>query len=82
MTKERQEQSGAFKSYGTRLVHWDYNLMDTYLEVLPKMFTDCVQYGIDAEHAYWKHLHNYKVVEVDKIGVKGIIAPSGEAINE
>lgn len=77
MPKERQEQSGAFKAYGTRLVHWDYSLMDTYLEALPKMFNDCVQYGIDAEHAYWKHLHTYKNVEFPKIGVEGWIAPLG-----
>jgi hypothetical protein len=77
MPKERQEATGAYKAYGTRLVHWDYNLQDTYFDALPKMFNDCVEYGIDAEHAYWKHLHTYKNVDLPKIGVEGWIAPLG-----
>lgn len=77
MPQERRLHTGAFKAYGTRLVHWDYNLMDTYIDVLPKMFNDCVALGIDAEHAYWKHLHTYKNVELPKIGVEGWIAPLG-----
>jgi hypothetical protein len=77
MPQERRIQTGAFKAYGTRLVHWDYNLMDTYCEALPKMFNDCVTLGIDAEHAYWKHLHTYKNVDLPKIGVEGWIAPLG-----
>jgi hypothetical protein len=78
MLIERREHTGAFKAYGTRLVHWDYNLMDTYMNALPKMFEDCAQLGIDAEHAYWKRLHNYKNVDVPKIGVEGWIAPLGK----
>jgi hypothetical protein len=78
MPIERREHTGAFKAYGTRLVHWDYNLMDTYMNALPKMFEDCVQLGIDAEHAYWKQLHTYKNVDVPKIGVEGWIAPLGK----
>jgi hypothetical protein len=77
MPMERRQQTGAFKAYGTRLVHWDYNLMDTYMNELPKMFEDCVNFGIDAEHAYWKHLHTYNNVDLPKVGVEGWIAPLG-----
>ena len=77
MPEERRVQTGAYKAYGTRLVHWDYNLMDTYNDALPKMFQDCVELGIDAEHAYWKHLHTYKNVDLPKVGVEGWIAPLG-----
>lgn len=78
MSKEAQEITGAYKAHGTRLVHWDYRLMDVYLDALPKMIDDCVRFGIDAEHAYWKHLHNNKIVELPKIGVEGWIAPLGK----
>jgi hypothetical protein len=78
MPKERQELTGAYKAHGTRLVHWDFRLMDVYADALPKMLADCINLGIDAEHAYWKHLHTNKIVEVPKIGVEGWIAPLGK----
>jgi hypothetical protein len=77
-----QMSSGASKLYRLRLWHMDYNLLDTFEQSLPAIFDDCSTYSIDVEHSYWKHLHSYKVVELDKIGVTGIIAPSGEYINE
>ena len=79
---EQQKASGANKLLRLRLWHMDYKLLDTFEKSLPKIFGDCSNYHIDVEHSYWKHLHNYKVVELDKIGVEGIIAPSGEYINE
>lgn len=68
--------------YRLRLWHMDYNLLDTFREELPYIFTECSDNNIDIEHAYYKHLHDYKVVEVPKIGVTGHIAPSGEFIDE
>ena len=80
--QEIQKTSGATKLFRLRLWHMEYNLLDTFNDALPLIFDDCSTYGIDVEHAYWKHLHKYKIVETDKIGVKGIIAPSGEIIDE
>jgi len=82
MPQEVQKKTLANKLYRLRLWHMDYNLLDTFDEVLPQIFKDCTDYGIDVEHSYYKNLHKYKVVEVEKIGVKGIIAPSGEIIDE
>ena len=82
MPKGMQEVADANKLYRLRLWHMDYNLLETFSDALPLIFDDCSTYGIDVEHAYWKHLHKYRVVELDKIGVKGIIAPSGEQIDE
>lgn len=82
MPKREQQLSKAYKLFRLRLWHMDYSLLDTFIEELPNIFDDCSTYNIDVEHSYWKHLHKYKVVEVDKIGVTGTIAPSGEYINE
>lgn len=78
MPQERREETGAYKAHSSRLVHWDYRLMDVYMDALPKMIEDSIKYGIDAEHAYWKHLHMHKMVELPKIGVEGWIAPLGK----
>lgn len=78
MPKDAQEITRAYKAHGTRLVHWDHKLMDVYLDALPKMIDDSIKFGIDAEHAYWKHLHTNKIVELPKIGVEGWIAPLGK----
>lgn len=68
--------------YRLRLWHMDYNLLDTFHEELPYIFAECSNNNIDIEHAYYKYLHDYKVVEVPKIGVTGNIAPSGDFIDE
>ena len=82
MPKGMQEVADANKLYRLRLWHMDYNLLNTFDSELPAIFEDCSETGFDVEHMYWKHLHKYKVTEVEKIGVKGIIAPSGEVIDE
>jgi hypothetical protein len=82
MAKQIQDQAKVDKLFRLRLWHMDYSLLDTFDKELPNIFKDCADYGIDVEHSYYKHLHKYKTIEVDKIGVKGIIAPSGEHINE
>lgn len=82
MSKGTQDITGASKLFRLRLWHMDFNLLDTFANELRPIFEDCSTYNIDVEHSYWKHLHKYKVVELEKIGVKGIIAPSGEYIDE
>lgn len=77
-----QKEADASKLYRLRLWHMDYSLLDSFENELPMIFDDCSTYHIDVEHAYWKRLHKYKVIELEKIGVKGIIAPSGEEIDE
>jgi hypothetical protein len=82
MPKERQDQAGVDKLLRVRLWHMDYSLLDTFHLNLSKILQDCATYGIDVEHSYYKNLHTYKVIELDKIGVCGNIAPSGEYIDE
>ena len=82
MPKNRQDITGAEKLYRLRLWHMDFDLLPIFDKELEFIYQECAMHGIDVEHAYWKCLHNFKIVEVEKIGVKGIIAPSGEVIDE
>jgi hypothetical protein len=82
MSKEQQKISGANKLYRLRFWHMDYSCLNTFCLMMPTISEDCMKYGIDVEHSYYKHLHMRHVVEVDKIGVSGNIAPTGEYINE
>lgn len=82
MSKEAQEKSGVNKLFKLRLWHMDESLLDYFQSKLPMIFNDCLQYGIDVEHSYYKNLHMYKTVTVEPIGIEGVIAPTGEYINE
>lgn len=82
MPKDRQEFAGVDKLFRLRLWHMDYSLLDTFQLTLSKILQDCSTYGIDVEHSYYKNLHTYKTIELDKIGVCGNIAPSGDYIDE
>lgn len=83
MDEHQQQKSGCNRLYRLRLWHMDYTLLEDFTQLLPKVFEDCVTHGVDIEHAYYKHIFgNYKTVEVDKIGVTGVIGPSGEFIDE
>ena len=57
-------------------------MFDTFMQALPSVLDDCLNLGIDIEHAYYKHLPTEMVTTVDKVGVQGYIAPSGEFVNE
>jgi hypothetical protein len=70
------------KLYPLRLWHMDYSLLNTFHTALPYILQDCATYGIDVEHSYYKNLHKYDVVEVNKIGVCGNTAPDGAYIDE
>lgn len=82
LNHDHQSHAGVNKLYRLRLWHMDYNCLETFFNKLPKIFEDCQKYGIDVEHSYYKNLHNEKVVEVEKIGLCGHIAPTGEFVNE
>jgi hypothetical protein len=82
MPEERKKKTGVDKLFRLRLWHMDYNLLVTFTKKLPNILEDCTTYGVDVEHSYYKNLHTYKTIELDKIGVCGNIAPSGEYIDE
>lgn len=82
MPKEKQEATGVDKLYLLRCWHMDFSLLDSFSLQLPKILQDCATYSIDVEHSYYKNLHTYKTIELDKIGVCGNIAPSGDYIDE
>ena len=82
MPKSQQESAGVDKLYRLRFWHMDSNCLDIFHSKMKLIFNDCSNFGIDVEHSYYKNLHMHKVVEVEKIGVSGHIAPTGEYINE
>jgi hypothetical protein len=82
MSKSQQEQSGADKLYRLRFWHMDSNCFDIFHGKMKLIFNDCANFGIDVEHSYYKNLNMHKVVEVEKIGLSGHIAPTGEYVNE
>ncbi len=82
MPKEKQEEAGVDRIFELRLWHMDSSLFDTFQSKLPIIFNTCVQYNIDVEHSYYKNLHMHKWVEVKPIGLEGVIAPTGDIINE
>jgi hypothetical protein len=82
MGPDKIESSGVSKLFKLRLWHMDFSLLPVFREKLQLILNDCMKYGIDIEHSYYKHLHSERVIEVDKIGVQGFIAPNGSPINE
>lgn len=82
MSPEAQERSGVNRLYRLRLWHMDYSLLKSFQEALGPILNDCIRYSIDIEHAYYKNLQQHKIIEVEKVGVCGNIAPSGEYIDE
>lgn len=71
-----------------RLWHMDATLFGHYLDMLDYLRDVCGG-GIDIEHGIYLYLRHYKqspsgikIVEKDRIGVSGFIAPSGEFIDE
>lgn len=78
----QQAVSGVSKLYRLRLWHMDGSLINIFQREMNNIYQDCIQFNLDVEHSYYKHLHKYRVVEVEKIGVQGNIAPNGEWISE
>jgi hypothetical protein len=82
MSPEQKNLTGAHRVFQTRFWHMDFSLFESLRSLLPKIFDDCIKYQIDIEHSYYKHLHNFKYIELNPIGLQGAIAPSGEIIKE
>jgi hypothetical protein len=88
MTKTHQDLAGVDRIFELRLWHMDYNLLDTFEKEIENILKDCIKYtnshhsNMDVEHAYYKNLHTYKTIELDKIGVCGNIALNGKYIDE
>ena len=76
------EKIGANKYFQTRLWHADYALLDETIEILKTVAIDCDTYSIDLEHSFYKSFYPKGVVEVDRIGVSGNIAPNGMYVED
>lgn len=79
---DKRVSAGIDRLFKLRLWHMDYSLLDLFQNTLSKIFDDCLEHNIDIEHSYYKHLHKYKCIELDYVGVCGNIAPNGEYIDE
>lgn len=82
MSPEEQRRTGINKFFETRLYHMDYNLLDVYKKSIPRILDVCNNKGVNIEHAIYHILKDQKVVELDKVGLTGNIAPSGELKND
>ena len=82
MPQSLQERADVYYLYKLRLWHMDSYFLDSFHENLTSIYRDCLTYGIDVEHSYYKNLHWYKTVELTKIGVQGIIGPSGDFMDD
>lgn len=82
MTQDRIEQTGVDHVYQSRLFHFDFELLDQIIEIMPNVINDCLSLNIDIEHAYYKNFKKYSPVEIEKIGLCGNLAPNGEYIDE
>lgn len=78
MPVDQQNQADAKRFFETRLYHMDFSLFDTYAYELNNMVELSAKYGINVEHSIYKCLSKYNIVELEKIGVRGFISPSGE----
>lgn len=73
--------------YQTRLYSFHPDLLPRYAECLEKMveeqqlFYNTNRY-MDIEHQWWRLLKENEVIEADKIGVTGYIAPNGQEVDD
>lgn len=82
MSEERIKETGVDYVYQTRLLHFDRSLLDEFTVESVNLIKNCIELGIDIEHACYKNFKKYDPVELDVIGVCGNLAPNGEYINE
>lgn len=82
MPKDKQKNVGVYMLYKLRQWQMGFEMLPAFNRKLIEILKDCIRLEIDIEHSYYKHLHTEKIIEVDKIGVHGFIAPSGEFIEE
>jgi len=83
MHPHAQARAGVSKLFRLRFWHMDTSLLEFFISKLDFIYQECLDHHIDIEHAYYKVLSPFdNIKEVDKIGVEGYIAPSGEWIEE
>jgi hypothetical protein len=79
MPKEDQERTGMTRFYETRIFHMDSKLLPSYDIEIGNMIDVCLRYNVNMEHSMYHCLHGkYNIIELDKMGLNGYIAPSGE----
>ena len=61
----------------TRMYSMCVSLLDNYYQILPKMFKSINEYGIDTEHAHYKHIDKQYLIEFDEIYCQGTMASTG-----
>jgi len=54
------------------------SLIDDYITTLQKVLNSCIQYGIDFENAHFREVDKGKVVELQKLYCKGIMATTAK----
>lgn len=82
MPEEVQNSTGMKKFFEARLYHMDYDLLSLYKKCIYNTLQICNRFNVNIEHSIYHVLRNENVVELDKIGVSGRIAPSGEVKDE
>lgn len=79
MSLDWQKRSGIDRFYETRLYHMDWSLLSAYRQAVDEMKQICFDKLVNIEHAIYHAIHGkYNVIELDKIGLNGYIAPDGE----
>jgi hypothetical protein len=64
--------------YITRLMGICPSLCSMYHTALTKSVETILETGVDMEHAIYKNIDRNYVVDIDKLGVKGNVAPNGQ----
>lgn len=82
MTEERIKETGVDHVYQSRLWHFDSSLLNQTIDEMTQVVADCARLGIDIEHALYKNFKKYDPVEMEKIGLCGNQAPSGEFVDD
>lgn len=82
MAQDMQDRSGATKFYNTKLWSMDFSMLPIFQKELKNILIDCERYSLDIEHSFYKNLKKYHIKELEKIGVCGKSASSGEFIDE
>jgi hypothetical protein len=79
MSPQEQERTGMRKFFETRIFHMDSSLLLSYQKEIGNMVNTCLSYNVNMEHSIYHCLNGkYNIIELDKIGLNGYIAPSGE----
>lgn len=81
MSKDVQNQYNSTDLLVTRLFSFCPSLIDDYIQVLINNF-QYLSMGFDTEHAHFLNVNKKYLVELDKIGVGGIIASNNETVRE